>query len=125
MLLALYFLIVRVVLPQLGSYALALLEPAIVIVIALAGIVLLFGAVGMKISNNLGSTIVGGLFKGLGYLCRTLFQAFGWIITNTFRMIPRVFNRSRSVLINQMNLNTSISNVLATIIVIIFVAVII
>lgn len=58
MLIALYFFIVNVVLPQIGAYAQALLEPVMVIVITLAGIVMLFGAVGMKISNNLGSTVV-------------------------------------------------------------------
>ena len=124
MLIALYFFLVNVAMPQIGAYAQALLEPIMVIVITLAGIVMLFGAVGMKISNNLGSTVVSGIFRGIGYLCRTLFQALGWIIHNTFRMIPRVFNGSRRTF-NQMGLNAVISNILAVVVVIAFVAIII
>lgn len=73
MLIALYFFIVNVILLQIGAYAQALLEPVMIIVIILAGIVMLFGAVGMKISNNLGSTVVFSVFinkKILVYYCQ-------------------------------------------------------
>ena len=124
MLIAVYLFIVNVAVPQIGAYAQALLEPIMMIVITLAGIVMLFGAVGMKISNNLGSTVVGGIFRGIGYLCRALFQVLGWIIRNTFRMVPRVFNGSRRTF-NQIGVNTVISNILAVVVVIAFVAIII
>ncbi len=124
MLIALYFFIVNVAVPQISAYAQALLEPIMVIVITLAGIVMLFGVVGMKISNNFGSTVVGGIFRGVGYLCRILLQALGWVIRNTFRMMPRVFNGSRRTF-NQMGLNAVLSNILAVVVVIVFVAIII
>lgn len=124
MLIALYFFFVYVAVPQIGAYSHALLESIMVIVITLAGIVMLFGTVGMKISNNLGSTVVGGFFRGIGYLCRRVFQAIGWIISNTFRLMPRIFNGSRRTF-NQMGLNAVVSNILAIIVVIVFVAVII
>ena len=124
MLIALYFFFVNVAVPQISAYAQALLEPIMVIVITLAGIVMLFGAVGMKISNNLGSTVVSGIFRGIGYLCRTLIQAIGWIIRNTFRMMPRVFNGSRRTF-KQLGMNAAVSNILAVVVVIVFVAVII
>lgn len=124
MLIALYFFIVNVAVPQISAYAQSLLEPIMVIVITLAGIVMLFGAVGMKISNNLGSTVVGGIFRGVGYLCRILLQALGWVIRNTFRMMPRVLNGSRRTF-NQMGLNAVLSNILAVVVVIVFVAIII
>lgn len=124
MLIALYFFIIKVALPQLGAYASALLEPVMVIVITLAGIVILFGAVGMRNSNNLGSTIVSGIFKAIGYLCRTIIRAIGWIISNTFRIIPRIFNESRKAFA-QMGMNNKISNLLAVGIVLLVIAVII
>lgn len=124
MLIAVYFFFTNVVMPQITAYAKAILEPIMLIVIILAGIVMLFGAVGMKISNNLGSTVVGGIFRGIGYLCRIVFQAIGWIIRNTFRMIPRVFNESRRMF-NDMGMNTATSNILAIIVVFAFVAVIV
>lgn len=77
---------------------------------------------GVNALNGLSSFL--RIFRGIGYLCRTLFQALGWIIRNTFRMIPRVFNGSRRTF-NQMGLNAVISNILAVIVVIAFVAIII
>lgn len=124
MLLAVYFFIVNVVIPQLGAFTNALIEPVMIIVITLAGITMLFGAVGMRISNNLGATIVGGILRGIGYVCRTIINAIGWILRNTFRMIPRVFNGSRQVF-NQMGMSTVVSNILAIIAVVIFIAIII
>lgn len=124
MLIALYMFIVNVVIPQFGAYAQALLQPVMVIVITLAGIVMLFGAVGMKISNNLGSTVVGGIFRAIGYICRTIIRAIGWIVRNIFRMIPRVFNGSRRTF-GQMGMNALVSNLLAVVVIVIVLAIII
>lgn len=124
MLIALYLFIMNVDWLQIGAYAQALLEPIMVIVITLAGIVMLFGAVGMKISNNLGSTVVDGIFRAIGYICRTIITAIGWIIRNTFRMIPRVFNGSRRTF-NQIGINALVSNILALVVVVIVLAIII
>ena len=124
MLIALYLFIVNVAVPQLGAYANALLEPMMTIVITLAGIVMLFGAVGMRVSNNLGSTIIGGIFRAVGYLGRTFIQAIGWVLRNAFRLIPSVFNESRRIF-NQLGLNAPLSNIFAVLVVIVFVAIII
>lgn len=124
MLIVLYLFIMNVALPQIGAYAQALIEPVMVIVITLAGIVMLFGAVGIKISNNLGSTVVGGIFRAIGYICRTIITAIGWIIRNIFRMIPRVFNGSRRTF-NQIGINALVSNLLAIVVVVIVLAIII
>lgn len=124
MLIALYLFIMNVDWLQIVAYAQALLAPIMVIVITLAGIVMLFGAVGMKISNNLGSTVVDGMFRAIGYICRTIITAIGWIIRNTFRMIPRVFNGSRRTF-NQIGINALVSNILALVVVVIVLAIII
>lgn len=115
MLVTLYLLIVNMVLPQLGSLAYSLLEPVMTIVIIFAGIVMLFGVVGMKISNNLGSTVVNGIFRAIGYICRTIIQGIGWIIRSIARFIPRLFTGSRKMF-TDMGLNAVISNILATIV---------
>lgn len=123
MLIALCFFIVNVLLPQIAAYAQAFVELVMVIVITMAGIIMLFGAVGMKISNNLGSTVVSGIFKAIGYTCRTIIKAIGWIARNIFKMIPLVFNESRRTF-RQIG-NDLISNLLAVLVVIIFLAIII
>lgn len=124
MLIVLYLVIVNVVMPQIGAYANALLEPVMMIVICLAGLVMIFGAVGMKISNNLGATVVGTIFKAIGYICRKVIQAIGWIVKNTFKMIPKVFKGSKKVF-EQHKLKALTSNVLAVIVVILYLAIII
>ena len=124
MLIALCFFIVNVLLPQIAAYAQAFVELILVIVITMAGIVMLFGAVGMKISNNLGSTVVSGIFQAIGYTCRTIIKAIGWIARNIFKMIPSVFNESRRTF-RQIGANELISNLLAVLVVIIFLAIII
>lgn len=124
MLVAVYFFIINVVVPQLAAYANALVEPVMTIIITLAGILMILGAMGIRISNNLGSTILGGIFRVVGYLGRTLIQAIGWIVRNTFRIIPIVFNGSRRTF-TQLGLNSLVSNLLALVVVVIVVVIII
>ena len=112
MLLALFYSITDTLLPQLGAYANALLESMIAIIITLAGIVMIFGAIGIKISNNLGSTIVNGIFHAIGYLFQMIFRAISWIIRETLRLLPRVFKSSRQAF-TQMGLAPLLSNLLA------------
>ena len=124
MLIALYFFMVNEALPQLGAYAEAMLEPVVTIIIVLAGIVMLFGAVGLNISANLGSTIVGGIFRAMGFLVRSLFRGIGWLISHFFRFIPRVFTDTRRSF-TSMGLNNVLSNLLAGFVTLLFIAAVI
>ena len=124
MLLSLYFFIMNVALPQVGAYAEALIEPVIVIAITLAGIVMIFGAVGIKISNNLGSTIMNGIFRGIGYLFQVLFRAIAWIVKSTFHLLPRVFAESRRIF-SQFGISPVLSNILAVVVTMLVFAIII
>lgn len=124
MLIALYMFTVNVVIPQVGAYARVLLEPVMAIVITLAAIVMLFGIVGVRISNNLGTTVVNGIFRAIGYVGRSVFRAIRWFGLQIARLIPRVFNGSRRFF-RQLGLNDIVSNLLAVIVVVILVLVII
>ena len=124
MLVGLYLVMVRVVIPQLAAYASALLAPVMTIVIILFGLIMIFGAIGIRISNNLGSTIFGGIFRGIGFLVRSLFHAIGWIVTRTARMIPRLFTGSRNAYAT-MGAGSFLRNLLAVITVIVAVVIII
>ena len=94
MLILVYLFIATIVVPQICYIAPAIFQNTMVVVIILAGIVILFGAVGMKISTNLGSTIVGGIFRGIGAIFRAIGHAIGWII----RSIPRVYTNCYLIL---------------------------
>ena len=123
--LVLLYLVIKNSLPIFGANLKALVEPIMVIVITLAGITMLFGAVGMKISNNLGSTIIGGIFRAIGYICQTIVRAIGWIVRSIFRLIPRVFSESRRTFSEQLGMNNWLGNILAILTVIIVLAIII
>ena len=91
MLIALFFFLVKVVIPQLSNLLVGFLVPIII----LSGIVMIFGSVGMKISNNLGSTIVSGIFRAIGYLGRQIFKWIDRIARYTFKTTPKVYNECR------------------------------
>lgn len=112
------------VIPQLQLYASALFQPVMVIVITLAGIMMLFAAIGVRISANLGSTIIGGIFSAIGFVVTNVFRACGWLIQSMFRMVPRIYRESRRVF-EQSGLNTGLSAILAVLITMLFVAVVI
>lgn len=112
MLIMLYLFIVNSVLPMMGAYAMAALEPVMIIVIMLAGIVMLFGVVGVRISNNLGSTVVSGIFRLLGYIGRTIINGIRWIVRSIVNLMPRVFRGSRNFF-QSTGLSPAISNFLA------------
>ena len=124
MLILVYLFTVNVALPRLGSIAYGLVQPLMLIVITLAGIVMIFGAVGFKISNNLGSTIVNGIFRAIGYICRVLIQAIGWGLRHFFQLIPRVFTGARRS-ITQMGFRPWVGNVVGTIITVAFIVIVI
>lgn len=124
MLILIYNFIKNVALPHIGAFARALFEPTMIIVIMVAGIVLLFGAAGFKISNNLGSTVIGGIFRAIGYVCRSIIQGVAWIIRSIFRMIPRLFNESRRTF-RQMGLSEFLSNLLSLLTTLVVLAIII
>ena len=111
-------------LPRIGTYANALAEPVMEVSITLAGIAIRFGAFGVNLFSNIMKIVVGGIIKGTGYLVRTTIQAIGWFVRSILRMIPRIFYGSRRAFA-QMGMTPLLSNVLAIIVVIIFIAIIV
>lgn len=93
MLILAYFFIATFVVPQVCNIAPVIFQNTMVVIIILAGIVMLFGAVGMRISTNLGSTIIGGIFRGIGAIFTMVGRAIRWIV----RSIPRVYTNSRRI----------------------------
>ena len=100
MLIALYIVIVNHLIPTGLAYFNFLVKPTMLIVITMAGLVIIFGAVGFRGSQNLGSTIVEGIFRAIGFVVSHLFWAVGWIVTRTFMLLPRVYNWTHQSLID-------------------------
>ena len=124
MLIAIYMVIVTVVIPKCLVYLAVLFESAMIWFIMGAGMLMLLSAVGIRISNNMGSIVVG-IIMAIGFIVRTLVQALGWILRNMIIIaMPRVFCSSRRAFLRS-GMNGILANILATVAMIAFAAVII
>lgn len=117
MLIALYFLFTMV--RELPVTVLAWLQVILIvlmpIVVTLAGIMLICSAAGVRISQNMGSTILKGIFNAIGYVGKTIVNAIGWLIRQILNIIPKIFKGSRKTF-EQMGVNKGISTLLAVLI---------
>lgn len=98
MLLAVYFAL-KGLIPLLGDIATALLEPFAIILIILVGISMLFGIIGMKMPTNMGSTIIGGIIKVIGWVGQRIWNGFKWITRHTVLLIPIIYRRSKDMFV--------------------------
>ncbi len=115
----------RVVLPELGAVASIMLTTLMAIIITIAGILMLFSAIGINISNNLGSTVTNGVFRALGAIFRGLFRAIAWFLRNLITVwIPTVFRGTRNWF-NQLGFRPVWSTLFSVIVTILFVIIII
>ena len=124
MLFATYQIMRNVALPQLAVYGQILLEAGIMIFILVMGIIMMFGAVGMRISTNLGSTIFRAIFSAIGWVARQMVRLLSWIVVSILHALPRIFRGSRRML-RGFGVNNIASNLLAIVITVIALAVII
>lgn len=124
MLIVSYLIFTRVVMPTMASYARALFGPVMTVVIIFIGMVIIFGALGMHISHNLGGTIVNGVFRGIGACGRAIWQALRWFVRSTGRLLRRVFNGTLSGM-RAAGVNRVVSNIVACIACVIVLAIII
>ena len=112
-------------LPRLGSYSIATINALMPCVIMLAGIVILLGAVGIKVINNLGSTIAKGVFGAIGILVHFIWKGIVALFLCIIGIIQTIYKKSQSIFSNSIGLSQNISSVLAFIVVALFVIVII
>lgn len=125
MLIMMYLFTVNFFMPRLGQFGLSLVDPSMKIIITVTGMMLLLGAVGFKVSTNLGSTIMGGIFIAIGYLVRTLVNAIEWIVRSTFRMVPHIYSGSKRTF-TQVGINNVLANnLLSALMTLLFLAIII
>lgn len=113
MLILLYHLCVEELFPRFMLLVLAILEAFMPIIICFVGIVLVFAAIGCRISANLGSTIVGGLFKAIAYVGKPILKAIGKGVWYLLTAVPSsVFNLSRQSFL-QRGMSKSKANIFA------------
>ena len=124
MIILLYRFCVEWVVPRVGAFASALVEPVVVVTIALAGLGMICGSVGLWIFDNLGTTVVSGLLRAVGYIGRSLIQGIAWVLRRIFHFLSRVFNESRRAF-GEMGMKTAPRNLLAALVTLLVAAVII
>ena len=100
MYIAIGFILFKQVLPRLWAFAQAAIGPVMTIVITIAGLIMIFGAVGMHVSTGLGSTIFNWIGRAIAGVIRGLIST----IRGAFRLVKRTYNWSRETCIeNGMN----------------------
>ena len=100
MLIAIWWCFSTIILPTIAKYLGDIMAPIMSAVIVLFGIILLFGAVGVKISENLGSTVVKGIGNGIGYIGKQFFKAIAWGVKGVVRLLPNVYRRTNKALLS-------------------------
>lgn len=125
MIIALYNFFMYSFLPTAGVYLRATINGLGPIIIVLVGMMILLSAVGIRVSANLGSTIVSGLFKGIGFFFKKLIGAIAIIALGIVHFIPKVFYGTRAFISRNFGLKPVASNLFALLVVILVIGVII
>ena len=125
MIIALYNFFMDSFLPTAGVYLRATVYGFGPIVILLIGMMIMLSAVGIRVPANLGSNIVSGLFKGIGFLFKKLTALIALICVGIARFIPKVFYGTREFFSKSPKINPVVGNLLAMLITIIVIVIII
>ena len=59
------------------------------VVITIAGLILIFASVGVHIHHGLGSTVVDGIFRGIGWVVRQIVRFFVWLFTSIYNLLKK------------------------------------
>lgn len=124
MFILIYLFFTNVLIPDFLGAVSSIIPSVLIITITLAGIVILLSSVGLKISNNLGSSIVYSISKGIGCIVKSLFKGIFWIIKSVIGIIPKMFSNIQKNLISN-GARLWLANLVATVSVILFIAILV
>lgn len=125
MLILAFYVLVNEILPVVGAYAIEAMGYIMIIVIMLAGITTVLNiASNSKSSNTIGSTVVSGLFRGIGFLGSRIIDGIGWLIRSIANLLPRVYRASRDAFIRA-GISSGLATFLAVLVTIITLVIII
>lgn len=94
------------------------------VIIIMMGIAMLLSIVGINFRGSISTAVVNNIFNAIGYVCRGLLRGLWRLARAIWRLIPRLFFGVRSMC-SQRGMSPSSSNAVATIVIILFVAIII
>lgn len=112
MLYLIYQLIKNYVLPTLTVIGTEGFKLVMITVIILAGIILIFASVGVHIHHGLGTTVVDGIFRGIGWIFRQIIRFFTWLFRTISNLIRREYTAIYTALKTK-GLNTFLSGLIA------------
>lgn len=90
MLIILYLIIIRLLLPELGSFISVQIDEMMPNVITIIGIHSVLSVFGVTIFVGLVSAIIGALSKGIGYAGKQFFKGIAWLFKSIFSWIPKM-----------------------------------
>ena len=77
------------VIPTLAVIGAESFKLIMIIVITIAGLILIFASVGVHIHHGLGSTVVDGIFRGIGWVVRHIVRFFVWLFTSIYNLLKK------------------------------------
>lgn len=99
MLIILYLIIIKLLLPELGIFISAGIDGIMPDIITLIGIISIFSVFGITIFVGLGSAIVAALSKGIGFAGKSFFKGIAWVFRTIFSWIPKMHKSFKDALV--------------------------
>ena len=124
MLIAICMALTNYVLPQMGSFATSAIYALMPCFVLVIGMMMLLGAVGMKVSTGLGATVTRGAFGAIGFLGKKLIEGFAWMIKSIGKLLSNIYQETKKALMAS-GLSAASSTLLAVVVVVIVLALII
>lgn len=124
MILALIHLFKTYVIPNLLVIGAEGFKLAMILIITIAGLVLIFAAVGVQIHHGLASTVIEDIFKGIGWIVKSIVRFFVWLFTSIYNVLRKECTSIFNGLKNK-GLNSVLSGLIAGIVTLVTLVVII
>ncbi len=124
MLIAIWMLLTKSVLPEMGTVLSVLIDDAMPIVIMCVGIVILVSVVGIRANFSFLGTVCNAIIGAIGYLGRTLITAIGWCLRHLIVFIPVFFSGTRNSFIRR-GMSEWLADLLSVVATVLLIAVII
>lgn len=124
MVMILWQLLTDVVFVEMGNLALSGIYALMPCLVMLVGLMILLSAVGMKVSNNLGSTIMRGIFSAIAFVVRGILKIIPVLAVMVINVLKNAFARTKQFC-KKRGMTEIKCNIIATIVLIIVIAIII
>lgn len=124
MFIALYYIIANWAMPNLAMATTGLASTVAVIIIMIIGLRIVLSLFNVTPSGKTSGLVVKAAIDAIGYICKKAVEATGWIIRKMVDVTPKIYKTSKNFF-SKKGMSSTLSNILAGVITILFIAIII